>query len=224
MDEKLEIVAALPHSPPQLTSGTLHETLTFSPSAATLVFPRAAPTTTVNGPRTRGQSRAKAPPVPVARVDSGASIISLGEGRGTPAMRYAARKTAHSRVEDILARSYSSRDLEVASPVSPGADAFGVRAPLVGSTPLASTEEEGQEDVVFAAGIIQRLAVAEVSPTAISVRDLVASPVSSVSPGPDPFGLRRGEEDEDFAFAAGIVQRLADAEVSATATDGRHQR
>jgi hypothetical protein len=222
MDEKRDVVAALPHSPPQVTSGTLHETLTFSPSAATLVFPHAAPTTATAGRRTRGQSRAHLAPVPAARVDSGASIIPFGEGRGTPAMRYAARKTAHSRVEDILARSYSSRDLEV--PVSPGADAFGVR-PALAST--AEEEGQGQEDVVFAAGIMQRLAVADVSPTAISVRDLVASPVSGVSPGTDPFGvwaLSMDEDKDDAAFAAGIMQRLADADVSAIATDGRHRR
>ena len=215
-DEKRDVVvAALPRSPPQLTSGTLHETLTFSPSRPTMLAPPPMP---------RAQSRAHLR-VP-ARVDSGASDIALGTGHGTPAMRYAARKSAHSRVEDILARSYNSRDLAPPTPVSasapptldnPGLEAFGVRAPSV----VQTTEEEPQQDVVFAAGIMHRLAVADVQPLAISARDLMASPAASA---PDQFGVRRQstEEDSEDAFAAGIMQRLADAEV--LATDGRHQR
>ena len=161
--EQRDVVAALPRSPPQLTSGTLHETLTFSPSTASLAVPRAATTTTA-GRRARGHSRTPhAARQPVVRVDSGASSIVLSEGHGTPAMRYAARKTALSRVEDILAHSYSSRDLALASPGGP--DAMGVRAPSMVSTALASTEEQ-EEGVAFAAGIVQRLAAAEATATA----------------------------------------------------------
>ena len=95
----------------------------------------------------------------------------LSEGHGTPAMRYAARKTALSRVEDILAHSYSSRDLALAaaSPGGPGPDAMGVRAPSMVSTALASTEEQ-EEDVAFAAGIVQRLTAAEATATATNHR------------------------------------------------------
>ena len=183
-------------------------------------------------PPPRAQSRARAARLraPPARVDSGASSISLGAGHGTPAMRYAARKSAHSRVEDILARSYNSRDLAPPTPASapesaptldnPGLDAFGVRAPS-----MVLTEEEEGQDVVFAAGIVKRLTVADVQPLAITARDLMPSPVNS---GADPFGVTTSaeddeDEDDDVAFAAGIMQRLADADVSAT-TDGRHQR
>jgi len=58
-------------------------------------------------------------------------------------MRYAARHTALSRVEEILAHSYSSRDLAHDSP-----NGFG-------ATPGSL------DDIAWAAGIEQRLAVAE---------------------------------------------------------------
>ncbi|KAF8258445.1 hypothetical protein EI94DRAFT_1707993 [Lactarius quietus] len=138
------VVAALPRSPPQLTSGTLHETLTFSPSTAPLAVPRAVTTTTTTaGRRSRAQSRAHAARRPAARVDSNASIIPLSEGHGTPAMR--------------------SRDLDGASAASPdsptGTDAFGWRPPSITSTAWATTEE----DVPLAMGIMHRLTVAEAS-------------------------------------------------------------
>ena len=70
-------------------------------------------------------------------------------------MRYAARHTALSRVEEILARSYSSRDL--VPPDSPNA---------FGATPaLASLE-----DIAWAAGLGHRLAVASAAASA-RVRD-----------------------------------------------------
>ncbi|KAI9456802.1 hypothetical protein BJY52DRAFT_533086 [Lactarius psammicola] len=160
--EKWDVGAALPRSPPQLASDSLQSTLTFSPSLAPAV-PGAATTTASR--RACAQSK---PPRPLARAtrqtaavrgDSRASSIALGEGHGTPAMRYAARQTALARVEDILARSYSSRDLAAASPASPGSpNAFGAAAVPTPSMALASTEEE--EDVTLAAGIEQRLAVA----------------------------------------------------------------
>jgi len=163
--EKRDVGAALPRSPPQLTSGTLQSMLTFSPSSAP-AMPHAA--TTTAGRRARAQSRQRqSQPRPLARAtrqaavrgDSRASSIALGEGHGTPAMRYAARQTALARVEDILARSYSSRDLAAAAAALPGSpNAFGADAVLTPSTALASTEEE--EDVALAAGIEQRLAVA----------------------------------------------------------------
>ena len=58
-------------------------------------------------------------------------------------MRFAARHTALSRVEEILAHSYSSRDLSHDSP-----NAFG-------ATPGSL------DDIAWAAGIEQRLAVAD---------------------------------------------------------------
>jgi hypothetical protein len=83
-------------------------------------------------------------------------------------MRYAARQTALARVEDILAHSYSSRDL-AASPSSP--NAFGAAAVEESSTALASTEEvEEDVTVTSAAGIVQRLAVAEATATAANRR------------------------------------------------------
>jgi len=67
----------------------------------------------------------------------------VGDGaHGTPAMRYAARHTALARVEDILAHSYSGRDLAPDSP-----NAFGASP--------ASLEE-----FAWAGGIEQRLAAA----------------------------------------------------------------
>jgi hypothetical protein len=59
-------------------------------------------------------------------------------------MRYAARHTALSRVEEILAHSYSSRDL--IPPDSP--NAFGANTPA------------SLEDIAWAAGIEHRLAIA----------------------------------------------------------------
>jgi hypothetical protein len=58
-------------------------------------------------------------------------------------MRYAARHTALSRVEEILAHSYSSRDVAHDSP-----NGFG-------ATPGSL------DDIAWAAGIEQRLAVAD---------------------------------------------------------------
>ena len=157
--EKRDVVVGLPCSPSQLTSGTLHDSLTFSsPSATTLAVPHAAattPTTTGSDRRVRPLSRGHARRQ-MTRDDSRASSIVVSEGHGTPAMRYAARKTAHSRVEDILARSYSLRDSEAVSPG--GSLAFSVQTP---STALGSTVEEG-EDVDSTTGIVQRLTVAEV--------------------------------------------------------------
>jgi hypothetical protein len=63
-------------------------------------------------------------------------------------MRYAARHTALSRVEEILAHSYSSRDL--IPPDSPNA---------FGATPAPAS----LEDIAWAAGIEHRLAVASAS-------------------------------------------------------------
>ncbi|KAH8991401.1 hypothetical protein EDB86DRAFT_1600225 [Lactarius hatsudake] len=158
-----DLGAALPRSPPQLTSGTLQSTLIFSPSLAPAV-PRAA-TTDRRARAQQSRARQSQPPRPLARAtrqaapvavrgDSRASSIALGEGHGTPAMRYAARQTALARVEDILARSYSSRDLALAT-ASPGSpNAFGAAA-----VPALSTEEE-EEDVTLGAGIEQRLAAA----------------------------------------------------------------
>jgi hypothetical protein len=92
----------------------------------------------------------------MVRDDSRASSIMMSEGHGTPAMRYAARKSAHSRVEDILAHSYSSRDLAAVSPG--GSLAFSVQTP---STALGSTVEE-EDEITSTTGIVQRLTVAEV--------------------------------------------------------------
>ena len=77
---------------------------------------------------------------------SNASSVAQGDGHGTPAMCYAcyaARHTALSRVEEILARSYSSRDLAHDSP-----NGFG-------ATPGSL------DDIMWAAGIEQRLAIAD---------------------------------------------------------------
>ncbi|KAH9162828.1 hypothetical protein EDB89DRAFT_611254 [Lactarius sanguifluus] len=157
-----DIGAALPRSPPQLTSGTLQSTLIFSPSLTPAV-PRAA--TTDRRARAQPQARQSQPPRPLARAtrlaapaavrgDSRASSIALGEGHGTPAMRYAARQTALARVEDILARSYSSRDLAPGAASTGSPNAFGAAA-----VRALSTEEE-EEDVTLGAGIEQRLAAA----------------------------------------------------------------
>ena len=130
-------------SPPQVTSSPLQSTLTFTPSQP--VWPHPA-----NGKGNRRQPL-QAPPVrtrpapqtQAARGTSNASSIVAGDGaHGTPAMRYAARHTALARVEDILAHSYSGRDLAPDSP-----NAFG-------ASPASL------EDFAWAGGIEQRLAAA----------------------------------------------------------------
>jgi hypothetical protein len=126
-------VDILLRSPPQVTSSPLESTLTFSPKPESTARPAA------NSSSKRGlQGMAWTRPHDGA---SSASSIALGDGHGTPAVRYAARHTALSRVEEILANSYSSRDLAPGSP-----NAFG-GAPA------------SLEDIAWAAGIEQRLAV-----------------------------------------------------------------
>ena len=78
-------------------------------------------------------------------TSSTGSIVPEGGGHGTPAMRYAGRHTALSRVEEILDHSYSSRDL--VPPDNPNA---------FGATPVLAS----LEDIAWAAGIEHRLAVA----------------------------------------------------------------
>ncbi len=145
-------------SPPQVTSSPLQSTLTFSPHPQPGGRPPHA--TTVNGKNNKRrlvQAPARtrvtqAVPLPqpqanaVRGTSSASSIVPEDGGHGTPAMRYAARHTALSRVEEILAHSYSSRDL--APPDSP--NAFGAAAPSPSSL----------EDIAWAAGIEQRLALA----------------------------------------------------------------
>jgi hypothetical protein len=141
-------------SPPQVTSGPLQSTLTFSPQPQPGGRPPHA--TTVNGKNNKrrlvqapARTRAVPQPQPQANAARGtsnaSSIVPEGGGYGTPAMRYAARHTALSRVEEILAHSYSSRDL--APPDSP--NAFG-----------AAPSPSSLEDIAWAAGIEQRLAAA----------------------------------------------------------------
>ncbi|KAI0251672.1 hypothetical protein BJV78DRAFT_1282330 [Lactifluus subvellereus] len=92
--------------------------------------------------RTREGEDFPAPATRAIRGTSDASSIVQGGGHGTAAMRYAARHTALTRVEEILAHSYSSRDMAPSSP-----NAFGA-APA------------SLEDIAWAAGIEQRLAAA----------------------------------------------------------------
>jgi hypothetical protein len=143
-------------SPPQVTSSPLQSTLTFSPRPQPQPgLPAHAITT--NGKNNKRQAHLQAPAraraalqpqaqpqANSARGTSGASsIVPEGGGHGTPAMRYAARHTALSRVEGILAHSYSARDL--VPPDSPNA---------FGASPASL------EDTAWAAGIEHRLAVA----------------------------------------------------------------
>jgi hypothetical protein len=133
-------VDMLLRSPPQVTSSPLESTLTFSPKPEYLARP-----VTNGNPKRHLQGTTRIRPVlqaAAARGTSNASSITLGDGHGTPAMRYAARHTALSRVEEILANSYSSRDLTPDSP-----NAFG-------ASPASL------EDIAWAVGIEQRLAVA----------------------------------------------------------------
>ena len=127
-------VEALLRSPPQVTSSPLQSTLTFSPQ---LGLPARPGTGTKR--HLQGTTRTRAAP----RGTSNASSVAQGDGHGTPAMRYAARHTALSRVEEILACSYSSRELAHDSP-----NGFGA-APA------------SLDDIAWAAGIEQRLAVAD---------------------------------------------------------------
>lgn len=140
-------------SPPQVTSSPLQSTLTFSPQPQPGLLPHAI--TSNNGKNNKRQAlqaptRARAAPQPQPQANaargasSASSIVPEGGGHGTPAMRYAARHTALSRVEEILAHSYSAHDL--VPPDSP--NAFGATR-----TPL--------EDIAWAAGIEHRLAVAD---------------------------------------------------------------
>jgi hypothetical protein len=132
-------------SPPQVTSSPLQSTLTFSPQPQP---PHAIATNGKNNKR-QPQRAALRQPQPEANnaargTSSASSIAPEGGGHGTPAMRYAARHTALSRVEDILVHSYSARDLIL--PDSP--NAFGAVTPA------------SMEDIAWAAGIEHRLAVA----------------------------------------------------------------
>src|SRR5260221_11139001 len=121
-------------SAPQVTSSPLESTLTFSPQ---LGLP-ARPGTGAKR-HLRGTTRTR-----VACGISNASSVTQGDGHGTAAMRYVRRHTAHSRVEEILARNYSSRDLAHDSPN------------VFGATPGSL------DDIAWAAGIEQRrLAVAD---------------------------------------------------------------
>jgi hypothetical protein len=109
-------------SPPQVTSSPLQSTLAFSPQPQ---------------PQPRREADA------ARGTSSASSIVPEGGGHGTPAMRYAARHTALSRVEEILAHSYSAHDL--VPPNSPNA---------FGASPASL------DDIAWAAGIEHRLAVA----------------------------------------------------------------
>ncbi|KAF8466107.1 hypothetical protein DFH94DRAFT_349277 [Russula ochroleuca] len=134
-------------SPPQVTSSPLQSTLTFTPQPG--------PSHTTNGNRRHPlQAPPRTRPAPqAARGTSSASSIMPGDGaHGTPAMRYAARQTALSRVEEILAHSYSGRDLAPDSP-----NAFG-------ASPASL------DDIAWTAGIEQRLAAA-VSVDRVKERD-----------------------------------------------------
>lgn len=144
-------------SPPQVTSSPLQSTLTFSPQPQPQQPGLPSHAITTNGKKNNKRqplhhARAAVPqPQPQAnanaarRTSSASSIVPEGGGHGTPAMRYAARHTALSRVEEILAHSYSSRDL--VPPDSPNA---------FGATPVPAS----LEDIAWAAGIEHRLAVA----------------------------------------------------------------
>lgn len=125
-------------SPPQVTSSPLQSTLTFTPQ------PGSSHATNGNKHHPLLQAPARARPAPqAARGPSSASSIMTGDdAHGTPAMRYAARLTALSRVEEILAHSYSGRDLAPDSP-----NAFG-------ASPASL------DDIAWTAGIEQRLEAA----------------------------------------------------------------
>jgi hypothetical protein len=143
-------------SPPQVTSSPLQSTLTFTPQ---LGLPPHAITTTNGKKNNKRQTPHQAPapqPQPQANnanatrgTSSASSIVPEGGGHGTPAMRYAARHTALSRVEEILAHSYSSRDL--IPPDSPNA---------FGAAPAPAPASFEDMDIAWAAGIEHRLAVA----------------------------------------------------------------
>lgn len=132
-------------SPPQVTSSPLQSTLTFSPQPQPISNAKNNKRQALQAPaRARAAAPQSQPQANATRgASSASSIVPEGGGHGTPAMRYAARHTALSRVEEILAHSYSAHDL--VPPDSP--NAFGAtRASL--------------KDITWAAGIEHRLAVA----------------------------------------------------------------
>ena len=134
-------------SPPQVTSSSLQSTLTFSPHLGHTANSKNNKRQPVQAPaRVRGAPQPIPQPQAAAArgTSSTSSIVPEGGGHGTPAMRYAARHTALSRVEEILAHSYSARDL--APPDSP--NAFGASSPA------------SLEDIAWAVGIEQRLVAA----------------------------------------------------------------
>ncbi|KAH9967003.1 hypothetical protein BJV74DRAFT_284641 [Russula compacta] len=130
-------VEVLLRSPPQVTSSPLQSTLTFSPQPE---WPSQPATNGSKSKRHRETPVHTRPALQAARGTSDASSIAQGDGHGTPAIRYAARHGALSRVEEILAYSYSSRDLAPDSP-----NAFGATPASLG-------------DIACAVGIEQRLA------------------------------------------------------------------
>ena len=150
-------------SPPQVTSSPLQSTLTFSPQPQPGLPPHGAITSNIkNNKRQPKRAAPRQPqPQPEANINAAArgassasSIAPEGGGHGTPAMRYAARHTALSRVEEILVHSYSARDL--VPPDSP--NAFGAVTPA------------SMEDIAWAAGIEHRLAVAAAASADIGAR------------------------------------------------------
>ena len=129
-------VESLLRSPPQVTSSPLQSTLTFSPPPVRPASNR------TRHPQAQALTRSAPATHAIRDTSSNASSIALGDAHGTAAMRYAARHAALTRVEEILAHSYSSREIAPSSP-----NAFGAA--------LASPE-----DVAWAAGIEQRLGAA----------------------------------------------------------------
>jgi hypothetical protein len=138
-------IEVLSRSPPQLTSSPLQSTLTFSPLPG-------GPTRPAASRACHSQASAVAKPVPNATHETlNASSIVQGDGHRTVAMQYAARHTALTRVEEILAHSYRSRDM--APPKSP--TAFGAVLPSL-------------EDIAWAVGIEQCMANLHISHHAAS--------------------------------------------------------
>ena len=136
-----------------------------------LPFPSTASTSPYRGRLKKSTTRAPQPRPAAERADSGTSSCSSDSaysqattatsgkaGRGTAAERYIARKTALSKVDEILSRSWSERQL-AGETRSGSPNKFGAVLPVLPALPGEEECVDGEErEASWGMGIEQRLA------------------------------------------------------------------
>ncbi|RPD52399.1 hypothetical protein L227DRAFT_582104 [Lentinus tigrinus ALCF2SS1-6] len=155
--------------------GKQHKKLRTQREPPLLPFPSTASTSPYRGRLKKAGPQPQAQSRPVAeRADSGVSSSSSDSaysqattatngkvGRGTAAERYLARKTALSKVDEILSRSWSERQL--AGETCPGGpNKFGAALQVLPAVPGEESADEKEKDdeaeTFLGMGIEQRLA------------------------------------------------------------------